>query len=263
MAAEGLEEGMKGWEEGYTLQQCQWHAVEAIKRKLIAVRRYNKDRREELVRFIWKWVESPTLALLESNREKLLAELDPRERGYITSEYQPKERAFIHVYVNTYPYLGANTTQRNEGYHPVIKACVNKTLPLAEAVHAIRNQVKDLGYQHDEIINSNRRGLPRVLDLSAFVVIARLLTYYALGILMREWEATKQWADAIELGEAEEFEVNMEDPGCPLACPLPIRYGLPCKHWLYQAVAEQVPIPLSLIHPRWLLDGPLVLTVRG
>lgn len=38
---------------------------------------------------------------------------------------------------------------------------------------------------------------------------------------------------------------------------LPLRYGLPCKCWLYSCVANSIPIPISLIHPQWFLDGPL------
>jgi hypothetical protein len=38
--------------------------------------------------------------------------------------------------------------------------------------------------------------------------------------------------------------------------PLPLRYGLPCHHWLFQACLKDEPIPISLFHPQWLLDGP-------
>jgi hypothetical protein len=34
------------------LQLCEWHAVEAIKRKLVAIGWYKKDRWEELVNMI-------------------------------------------------------------------------------------------------------------------------------------------------------------------------------------------------------------------
>ncbi len=30
---------------------------------------------------------------------------------------------------------------------------------------------------------------------------------------------------------------------------------LPCKCWLYQCVVDSLPIPLSLVHPRWLYKG--------
>lgn len=59
------------------------------------------------------------------------------------------------------------------------------------------------------------------------------------------------------MGEAEEVLIDMEteNPTCPLNCELPLRWGLPCRHWMYPAFIHQVPIPASLIHP-WFLDGP-------
>ena len=37
---------------------------------------------------------------------------------------------------------------------------------------------------------------------------------------------------------------------------LPSRYGLPCRCWLYHCIIDVIPIPISLIHPRWFFDGP-------
>jgi hypothetical protein len=65
---------------------------------------------------------------------------------------------------------------------------------------------------------------------------------------------------------ADELEDQLElnfIPGteCKLGCELPLRYSLPCKHWLYKAF-DDVAIPISLFHPRWLLKGPSVLYNR-
>jgi hypothetical protein len=35
------------------LQLCEWHAVATIKRRLIAARKYTKERRDELISIIW------------------------------------------------------------------------------------------------------------------------------------------------------------------------------------------------------------------
>ena len=60
------------------------------------------------------------------------------------------------------------------------------------------------------------------------------------------------WALEIEEGKVSR-PIRTE---CVLDCSLPLQYGLPCKCWLYQCIAEDVHIPISLIHPRWLFDGP-------
>jgi hypothetical protein len=44
-------------------------------------------------------------------------------------------------------------------------------------------------------------------------------------------------------------------------CELLIRYGLPCKHHLLQAYRTGQPLPRSLLHPRWWLDGPAITAV--
>jgi len=67
--------------------------------------------------------------------------------------------------------------------------------------------------------------------------------------------------DDIEEGKEEEFEFD-PDKGCTFSCELPARYRLPCRHWMYTSVVEETPLPLSLFHPRWHLDGPAVLHHR-
>jgi hypothetical protein len=42
----------------------------------------------------------------------------------------------------------------------------------------------------------------------------------------------KNMADEIEEGKINEFVLD-EEEGCQFQCELPIRYGIPCKHWLY------------------------------
>ena len=52
-AAEVVVHDALGRPQSITLQLCEWHAVQAIKRRLIAVGRYKMGRREELVSMIW------------------------------------------------------------------------------------------------------------------------------------------------------------------------------------------------------------------
>ncbi|EXK76154.1 hypothetical protein FOQG_19087 [Fusarium oxysporum f. sp. raphani 54005] len=75
-----------------------------------------------------------------------------------------------------------------------------------------------------------------------------------------EWEAAKalRWRQNRELEKEREALSALNKPGCPFACELPPRYSLPCRHWLYEAVVRSWAIPLTLLHPRWLLDGPPV-----
>jgi hypothetical protein len=47
--------------------------------------------------------------------------------------------------------------------------------------------------------------------------------------------------------------------GYIFGCQLPARFRLPCKHWMMQFYTRNQPLPVSLFHPRWLLDGPPVI----
>ena len=64
--------------------------------------------------------------------------------------------------------------------------------------------------------------------------------------------------DAVECGKEVEiiFDMTKEDACCPLECEFPLRWSLPCRHWMYPAFVDETPIPLSFIHPRWLFDEP-------
>lgn len=97
----------------------------------------------------------------------------------------------------------------------------------------------------------------RLMDKKAFKRAGSLLTHWAVDKTMIEWRATKDFSDAIDSGDAEPFEFN-EAVGCPGKCELPLRFGLPCKHWMLPFYLRGEPLSLSLFHPRWLLDGPAV-----
>lgn len=74
--------------------------------------------------------------------------------------------------------------------------------------------------------------------------------------------ATKRLGDQIESSKEKdvEFIVCSEGTYCPLLCKLPLHWGLSCRHWMYPAFVDAIPIPSSLIHPRWFFDGPDHLT---
>jgi hypothetical protein len=91
--------------------------------------------------------------------------------------------------------------------------------------------------------------LPRLLDQKAFALVADKITRYALDKAISEWSLTKRLEDHM-LDEENSFDGIFElpfTPGseCKEGCELPLRYGLPCKHWLYKALIKDIPISLS------------------
>jgi hypothetical protein len=241
------------------LQLCEWHAIEAIKRRLIHSGRYSKETREELVDLLNRWVKAP-LEGLEKARNILLGRLHKQERDYLRQYYQPKEVQFCRAYTRTYINLGVHSTQRNESYHVVVKKRLHKNLSVSDAIEAIVAKTLELAEEYNARINNNRKNTPRLMDIKAFRKVGSLLTHYAIDLTMVEWRAAKDLSDQIDGGDVKPFDFE-EALGCQFECELPARFRLPCKHWMLQFYLRGEPLPLSLFHPRWLLDGPGV--VRG
>ena len=64
---------------------------------------------------------------------------------------------------------------------------------------------------------------------------------------MAEWRATKDFSDAVDSGGEDPFEFD-EAIGCPCECELPLRYGLPYKHWMLLFYLYKEPLSLSLFY---------------
>ena len=240
-----------------TLQLCSWHAVEAMKKRLIN-EGYPKEKRKELVDAIWHWIHCPTEDLLRARRNSVIELLREKERDYLTSFYQRKERQFVHCFIKKLPNLGAESTQRVESSHLAAKRITNRHTPIQQSVQRICAEVNRLTLAHETDINNQRRKLPGLMNRSAFGGVLTLITHQAIEMLEREWNAASKWDLDLTDDDADEVlsAPNAPEEGCQLSCSLPLRYGLPCKCWLFQCVRMELPIPISLIHPRWLYDGP-------
>jgi hypothetical protein len=89
----------------------------------------------------------------------------------------------------------------------------------------------------------------RILDTNGFATLLGKITSYAIDFIALEWTA------------AVVSRLNSIWQGhCSYDCPLPLRYGLPCCHWMIRSVLEGFPLLLSLVHPRWWLAGSPVRT---
>lgn len=106
---------------------------------------YPKEVREEkdvgLHSLIWNWIKSPLVAELNLNREILAASLRPKEQDYLHSCWQCQEPRFVRAYTRLLPNLGAESTQRSESSHPIIKNQTSKHTPIEVAVRKLRDVV--------------------------------------------------------------------------------------------------------------------------
>ena len=241
------------------LQRCEWHAVEAIKKRLIRSG-YRKEARDHLVDLIWKWVKSMDLKAIQKSRNMLLKELEEDEQAYLIDYYKPKESSFVRYYTSQYPNLGMNSSQRGEQGHQAFKKGLSKSVPLYRSVEKITVRLQDLGRQVDDRINRQRESLPRLVDKEVFELVIKKITHEALDLVIGVLIEAKSHLDTLAI-EQRDYDFSPE-AGCQLSCPLPLRYGLPCKCWLAHFYDHGVPVPLEIFHPRWLYDGPSVLTEK-
>lgn len=84
----------------------------------------------------------------------------------------------------------------------------------------------------------------------------------AINLISRELGKAKIFAEKFNcqasfgIAPNEILIVEPDGKSCLCECELPMRFQLPYQCWLYQCVVDSIPIPLSLIHPRWFYDGP-------
>ena len=237
------------------LQLCNWHAAEAIKKRLTR-EGYPLEKRKELANMVWTYIKSETLEDLERNRGVLMDHLHQKDQNYLAGYYQPREHQFVTVHTKKQPNLGCCATQRGESIHPVVKAVTNRHTPIGQSVEKITEEVDEIVYVYETEIERQKRNNPRIIDASRafFRGLLGHITHEAIELVHKELIAAKNWALRVEDEASQELLGN----GCQQACHLPPRYGLPCKCWLYRCVVEEIPIPLSLLHPRWLSKAPEV-----
>ena len=84
----------------------------------------------------------------------------------------------------------------------------------------------------------------RILDTFIFYSIKGHVASWALLKIGAQWDTLcKMKATGELLGVCQ--------------CGMIERFALPCRHTLERSYDERIPIPLTLIHPRWWYDGPI------
>ena len=273
--------------EDIQMQLCEWHVVENIKTMLVNSGKYSKEKRKILDELIWAYTKSESPTELKANRDALMRQLAQPEALKIKDHWGPREAYFNRAYTRRYCNLGANTSQRGESIHPVMKARLHKDLALPEVVNRIKSVIDEKFEEYERLEHKDRRESFRLQDTYAFWLLQGQVTNEAIRLIRDEWEVVKsdyaqfgQLAeDSKKYGPLEsnhviarthqrllEFYTRRFDTkdghskyGCYSEqgdCDLPVRYGLPCRHWMEKALQESASLPLSLLHPRWLLDGP-------
>ena len=141
-----------------------------------------------------------------------------------------------------------------ESSHVAIKEITNRHTPISVAFDKICIYIEMLQRELEAEANAQRIHLPQIMDRDMFAVVGSLVTHETILLISFELNEAKRWVENVT------DVISSPDPppgeGCIFDCEAPIRYGLPCKCWLFPCVQLNIPILISLIHPCWFFDGP-------
>jgi hypothetical protein len=241
------------------LQGCDWHAVQAMVKWFrqhgyvsAEIDGYITEDTppvyiDGLEHMAWGYIKSMTVEELDSNRAYLVENLKPEHKHYILEHWQKLETRVIHCYTKFYPNLGSTSSQRAESYHDSVREMTNGQLSLEAATKRLISKVLSVLKEIEIDEERSLRGYPRLLqaDSRAFANLKCTITIYAAQMIEPQWK---------ELRQALTTNESIEESPC--RCQVLLRFGLPCKHVLKRAFDTGEPIPRSLVHPRYWLQGP-------
>jgi hypothetical protein len=248
--AKGLASSLPYSMPSSTPQYCEWHAFESIRKHLIDSG-YAKEKMKTTKPLIWDYLQSSSHSTLMANKAKLLKALKSPEVRYIKDNWFTKEKFVCRSYTQHLANLGVNSTQRAESMNAVLKKSLGCQISLLEACRRLVREVRtyEAKLLADEVASMTLR--LRILDMNGFATLLGKITSYAIDLMAPEWAAAcVPRPDSIWEGS------------CLHDCSFPVRYGLPCRHWMIRAVLDGFPLPLSLVHPRWWLSGSPVMEGR-
>lgn len=143
----------------------------------------------------------------------------------------------------------------------MVKSVTNKHTPMRESVKRICQEIKSPQVEYEVAVNREMGHHPVLMDHQAFSLLKGKITHAAINMVSKEINLAKIAAEKcnhqVSFGNAPGDSVVIEPPGdrCIAECELPLRFRLPCQCWLYRCVVDSLPIPLSLVHPRWFYKG--------
>ncbi|KAI9760044.1 MAG: hypothetical protein M1840_002745 [Geoglossum simile] len=245
--AKGLSSSLPYSMPGSIGQFCKWHAFENIKKHLMDYG-YAKKKINTTKPLIWNYLQANTSSTLTAARTKLFKALKSPEVRYIKNNWVTKEDFVCRSLTEQMANLGVYSTQRAESMNAVLKKTLNRQISLLEACRRLVKVVESFEAKLLEAETMSMTYRARILDMNGFATILGKVTSYAIGLMAPEWAAAcVPRPDSIWRGS------------CLHNCSFPLRYGLPCRHWMTRSVLEGFPLPISLVHPCWWLSGSPVL----
>ena len=151
----------------------------------------------------------------------------------------------IYLYTRFYPNLSSTSSQRDESYHSIIRQISSAQLSLEQSAQRLCSKVKSIIKDLTIDKQESMRKYPRLTQSRPFELLRYNISIYAMKLLEKEWHDLQQL-------------LNADSPLGDCHCEILLRYGIPYKHYLLRGYYSGEPLPRSLLHPRWWLQGPSI-----
>jgi len=231
-------------------QFCDWHAVQVMEKKMRDLGTPWDDIRRIYKEKCWLYIKSYTEEALEVNREALGAAVGPHFMRYLQETWVPKEQKVVYCYTRKYANLGSSSSQRSESYHDTVTELTNAQLSREDSVKRLMMKIDSVIKDIDEDEASSTASYSRLAQTPPFRLLRMKVSKYAVKRLEYEWA---ELDNQIKGG----FDVIQPENGCD--CEVLLRFGIACMHHLKHAYLEDIPIPKTMVHPRWWLSGPEII----
>ena len=222
------------------LQYCTWHALDAMVGWYRKAGKYIKDQIDVLKAHSHAYIYSRTLEAVELNRKQLTDLLLPDDRHYILETWKARERRFVAYYTKKLTNLGQTATSRVEGFNAKVHRHTNHQMGLQKAANKLISFVDDSwrGFFDDNDIARVERGIG--IDRHFFQTPQGIITLPAIALINQQWQ------------------LLITNPQGKCTNQFRKQHLLPCAHNLQTTWSMGIPIPKSLVHPRWWLDGHIL-----
>lgn len=233
------------------LQICTWHVQTAMIRWL-GDHQYTRedidgDEHKGLAglrQLIKNYVYSYTFDELETNRTLLINSLQPEDRHYIVDNWQMKESRLVVAYTKQYTNLGCRASQTVESQNRLIHQVTHGHMSIAASAAGIADWNRDFYNEMTEEEHCSMTEKAVRIDRHAFKLLTGTVSSYAISLIDEQWTKLKRLA-----GDGENIESR------PCRCVMRQQWLLPCYHDLWKAYETGIPLPRSLVHPRYWLAG--------
>lgn len=228
-------------------QLCDWHAVQAMEKKMRDLGTPWDDIRTIYKAQCWLYIKSMTEQELKANRRSLGNSIGPLFMKYLEETWIPKEQKVVYLYTHKNANLGSTSSQRSESYHDTVKELVNAQLSLEDSVKRLMIKINSVIKDIDQDEANSVASYSRLAQAPPFRQIRLQVSKFAVIRLEREWTALDE---QLRAGQ------DVISPSNDCECAILLQFGIACRHLLKKAFLEDLPIPKTLVHPRWWLQGP-------